>query len=132
MIEGRLSPAQLAYGRADAGAAAIEAAARAAQAHDFIIQLPQAYDTIVGERGVRLSGGQQQRLALARALLKDPPILILDEATSMFDPEGESDFLRVCRPVFRGRTVILITHRPASLAVADRILRFEGGRLVPG
>ncbi len=120
----------LAYGREEPGQAAIEAAARAAQAHEFIMQLPQGYDTFVGDRGVRLSGGQQQRLALARALLKDPPILILDEATAMFDPEGEAEFLQACRETFRRRTVIFITHRSASLAAADRIVRMEGGQVV--
>ena len=81
---------------------------------------------------MRLSGGQQQRLALARALLKDPPILILDEATAMFDPQGEVEFLAGARDALRGRTVLLITHRPASLAVADRIVRMEAGRLLSG
>ncbi len=79
---------------------------------------------------MRLSGGQQQRLALARALLKDPPILILDEATAMFDPQGEIEFLEAARDALRGRTVLLITHRPASLAVADRIVRMDGGRMI--
>lgn len=120
----------IAYGRPEPDQAAIEGAARAAHAHEFIVQLPQGYDTLVGDRGVRLSGGQQQRLALARALLKDPPILILDEATAMFDPRGEKEFLRDCHAAFSRRTVILITHRPASLAVADRIVRMERGRVV--
>ena len=122
----------IAYGRPEPDQAAIEAAARAARAHEFIVQLPQGYDTVIGDRGVRLSGGQQQRLALARALLKDPPILILDEATAMFDPQGEAEFLEACRDAFRHRTVILITHRPASLAAADRIVRMERGRVVAG
>jgi subfamily B ATP-binding cassette protein MsbA len=113
----------IAYGRADATDARVEAAARAARAHDFIAELPERYGTVIGDQGVRLSGGQRQRIALARALLKDPPILVLDEATAMFDPEGEREFLEGCRDVFRGRTVILITHRPASLEVADRIIR---------
>jgi subfamily B ATP-binding cassette protein MsbA len=121
----------IAYGRPEPSQAAIEAAARAARAHQFILQLPQGYDTFIGDRGVRLSGGQQQRLALARALLKDPPILILDEATAMFDPEGEAEFLQACHEAFRQRTVILITHRSGSLAAADRIVRIEGGRVVP-
>jgi subfamily B ATP-binding cassette protein MsbA len=111
----------IAYGRPDPTDAEIEAAARAARAHDFIAALPDGYSTLIGDRGVRLSGGQQQRVALARALLKDPPILVMDEATAMFDPEGEADFLAECADILRTRTVILITHRPASLAVADRI-----------
>ncbi len=120
----------IAYGRPEPTQADVEAAARAARAHDFIVALPAGYDTVIGDRGVRLSGGQQQRVALARALLKNPPILILDEATAMFDPEGEREFLEECRDVFRQRTVLLITHRPASLAVADRIVRMEEGKLV--
>lgn len=119
----------IAYGRIDATAAQIEAAARAARAHEFVSALPQGYATVVGDQGVRLSGGQKQRIALARALLKDPPILVLDEATAMFDPQGEAEFIAECHEVLKQRTVILITHRPASLALADRILRLDGGRL---
>ncbi|WP_259303632.1 ABC transporter ATP-binding protein [Thermomonas sp. S9] len=118
----------IAYGRADADQAAIERAARAARAHDFIQALPQGYDTVIGDQGVRLSGGQRQRIALARALLKDPPILILDEATAMFDPAGEAEFIAECHAVLRERTVLLITHRPASLALADRVIRLVDGR----
>ena len=120
----------IAYGRPAPSQAEIESAAVAARAHDFIVDLPRGYDTLIGDRGVRLSGGQQQRLALARALLKDPAILILDEATAMFDPAGEVEFLHACRDALRHRTVLLITHRPASLAVADRIVRMEQGRIV--
>lgn len=117
------------YGRGQATQAEVERAARAARAHVFITALPQGYDTVVGDQGVKLSGGQRQRLALARALLKDPPILILDEATAMFDPEGEAEFIAECHDVLKQRTVIMITHRPASLALADRVLRLEAGRL---
>ena len=120
----------IAYGRPESGQAEIESAAMAARAHAFITSLPQGYDTLVGDRGVRLSGGQQQRLALARALLKDPPILILDEATAMFDPQGEAEFLQACHDALKRRTVLLITHRPASLAAADRIVHMEHGRIV--
>ena len=120
----------IAYGRPESGQAEIESAAMAARAHAFIASLPQGYDTLVGDRGVRLSGGQQQRLALARALLKDPPILILDEATAMFDPQGEAEFLQACHDALKRRTVLLITHRPASLAAAARIVHLEHGRII--
>jgi ABC-type multidrug transport system fused ATPase/permease subunit len=119
----------IAYARPDADQPAIEAAAAAAQAHDFIQALPQGYDTVIGDQGIRLSGGQRQRISLARALLKDPPILVLDEATAMFDPAGEAAFIDECRSVLEQRTVILITHRPASLALADRVVLLKNGRL---
>ncbi len=120
----------IALGAPDATPDKIEASARIAQAHAFVTALPDGYDTLIGDKGVKLSGGQQQRLALARALLKDPPILILDEATSMYDLEGEAAFVAECRDALAGRTVILITHRPASLALADHVIRLSGGRIV--
>lgn len=119
----------IAYGRVDASREEIERAAVAARADEFVAGLPQGYDTIIGDQGVKLSGGQKQRIALARALLKDPAILILDEATAMFDPEGEREFIEQCHEVLSRHTVLLITHRPASLALADRVLRLHDGRL---
>jgi len=117
----------IAYGRSFSTLAEMKKAAIAARADEFIDQLPDQYNTIIGDQGIRLSGGQRQRLSLARTLLKDPPILILDEATSMFDPEGESSFIEECHELLRQRTVILVTHRPASLALADRVLKMEPG-----
>ena len=119
----------IAWGRPQATLGEIEAAARLAQAHEFILTLPEGYATRVGERGVKLSGGQQQRIALARALLKRPSILILDEATAMFDPEAERAFIRDCRERLHACTCLLNTHRPATLSLADRVLRLERGQL---
>lgn len=102
--------------------AAIARAVRLAQAEGFIAALPQGIDTEIGDNGVRLSGGQRQRIALARALYRDPPVYILDEATSMFDLESEATFVDACIGALKDRTVIIITHRPASLALADRVI----------
>ena len=118
------------FGRHDANQQAIEDAAMAAHATDFISELPEGFETIIGDQGIKLSGGQKQRLALARAILKDAPILVLDEATAMFDPEGEKSFIEECHDMLNQRTVILITHRPASLALADRILELKDGNIV--
>ena len=107
----------------------IEMACSLAQAHDFILSLPDGYKTEIGDHGLKLSGGQQQRIALARALLEDPPILVLDEATSMYDLGAEAAFVEACQTALLGRTVIIITHRPASLALADRILKIENGAI---
>jgi ATP-binding cassette subfamily B protein len=122
----------IAYGRYEASKEDIERAARASGAHDFIMQLPDRYDTTIGDQGIRLSGGQRQRLSLARTLLTDPPILILDEATAMFDPQGEEDFIDGCSDLLEQRTVILITHRPASVALANRVVKMEDARVLPG
>jgi ATP-binding cassette subfamily B protein/subfamily B ATP-binding cassette protein MsbA len=105
--------------------AALERAVAMAQASDFINRLPQGLDTEIGDDGIRLSGGQQQRIALARALYRDPPVYILDEATSMYDLEGEAAFVEACIQSLAGRTVIIITHRPASLALAHRIIHMD-------
>jgi len=104
---------------------ALERALALAQARDFIAALPKGLDTVIGDDGARLSGGQQQRIALARALYRDPPIYIFDEATSMYDLEGEAAFVEDCIKSLTGRTVIIITHRPASLALAGRVVHFS-------
>ncbi|HET6663875.1 MAG TPA: ABC transporter ATP-binding protein [Acidimicrobiales bacterium] len=120
----------LAYGRPDATDDELERAARLAEAHDFITQLPQGYDTIVGERGQKLSGGQRQRLSIARAILKDPAVLVLDEATSAVDNETEAAIQRSLELVGRDRTVIVIAHRLSTVRHADRIHVLEAGRVV--
>lgn len=117
----------VAFGFENADESRIEAAVRLSQAHDFIRALPNGFDTVIGDHGIKLSGGQRQRIALARALIKDPQILILDEATSMYDLEGESAFVEASITALAGRTVILVTHRPGSLALADRVITLENG-----
>jgi subfamily B ATP-binding cassette protein MsbA len=120
----------IAYARPDASAADIEAAARAAHAAEFIDRLPQLYDTVVGERGVKLSGGQRQRIALARAILKDPRILILDEATSSLDTESERLIEDALERLLVGRTTLIIAHRLSTVRRADRIVVLDRGRIV--
>jgi len=122
--------ANVAFGRADATQAQLDAAASAANALGFIEALPQGWDTSLGERGTRLSGGQRQRLAIARALLSDPPILILDEATSALDAESERLVQEAIDRLLEGRTVFVIAHRLSTIQHADRILVLEGGRVV--
>jgi subfamily B ATP-binding cassette protein MsbA len=117
------------YGRAGATAREIAEAARLAQAHEFVAALPRGYDTSVGERGVRLSGGQRQRVAIARAFLKDPPILILDEATSDLDAENEFLVQQALAELIRNRTVLVIAHRLATVRHADRIVVIHAGRI---
>ena len=120
----------IAYARADASMEDIEAAARRAQAHGFIRELPEGYETRVGERGLTLSGGQRQRLAIARAFLADPRILILDDATSSVDASTEQSIKLALREVMAGRTTFVIAHRLSTIALADEIAVLEGGRLV--
>ncbi len=120
----------LLYARLDATQAEIEAACRAANIHDFIIQLPDGYDTVVGERGYRLSGGEKQRIALARVILKNPRILVLDEATSSLDSESERLIQEALKRVMAGRTSVVIAHRLSTILAADQILVFDRGRIV--
>jgi subfamily B ATP-binding cassette protein MsbA len=122
--------ANIAYGRFGASQAEIEAAAEAAAADRFIRELPQGYDTIVGEHGLRLSGGQRQRLAIARAMLKDAPILLLDEATSSLDAESERQVQAALRTLMRGRTTIVIAHRLSTIVDADLVCVLDRGRIV--
>jgi subfamily B ATP-binding cassette protein MsbA len=118
------------YGRLGAAEDEIIAAAQAANAHQFITELPNGYDTVVGERGVRLSGGQRQRVAIARAILKDARILLLDEATSSLDSESESEVQEALSRLMQGRTTIIIAHRLSTVRVAHRIAVLDKGHLV--
>ncbi len=120
----------IAYGAPKATPAEIEAAARAANAHEFIAGLPERYDTMIGERGQRLSGGQRQRLAIARALLKNAPILVLDEATSALDAESELLVQEALANLMMNRTSFVIAHRLSTIRRADAIIVLERGRIV--
>jgi ATP-binding cassette subfamily B protein len=119
----------IALGMPDAPQDAVEAAARAAQAHEFILELPHGYDTVVGERGITLSGGQRQRIAIARALLIDPRILVLDDATASVDATTEAKIRAGLREVMRDRTTIIIAHRLSTISLADEIVVLDGGRV---
>ena len=120
----------LIYAKTNASQDEIEAAARSANIHDFIAELPEKYNTIVGERGYRLSGGEKQRIALARVILKDPRILVLDEATSSLDSESEALIQDALKRVMAGRTSIVIAHRLSTILAADQILVINRGRIV--
>jgi ABC-type multidrug transport system fused ATPase/permease subunit len=119
----------IAYGRLTATQAEIEEAARQANAHEFIESFPEGYDTVVGERGVKLSGGQRQRIAIARAVLRNPAILILDEATSSLDSESERLVQQALDNLMRGRTSIIIAHRLSTIRSADQILVLQTGQI---
>jgi ATP-binding cassette subfamily B protein len=120
----------IAYARPDADRAAVEEAARLAQLHDFIGSLPEGYDTVVGERGLKLSGGEKQRVAIARAILKNPPILIFDEATSSLDSHSEVQIQAALQRVAEARTSLVIAHRLSTVVDADIILVMDAGRIV--
>ncbi len=120
----------IAFGDPEAGDDQVRLAARLAQAHDFIVDLPDGYDTMVGERGLSLSGGQRQRIALARAMLRDPRVLILDDATSSVDAVTEAEIRDALRTVMAGRTTIIVAHRVSTLALAERVVLIDEGRVV--
>jgi len=119
----------IAYGQAESNQHRVEQAARAAYAHDFIMELPQGYDTVVGEKGVKLSGGQKQRLTIARAIMKDPSLLILDEATSALDTESERIVQKALENLMTGRTSLIIAHRLSTILTADKIVVMDAGQI---
>jgi ATP-binding cassette subfamily B protein len=119
----------IAYGRPSASRAELIAAAKAAKIHDFVMSLPEGYETKVGERGLKLSGGEKQRVGIARTLLKNPPILILDEATSALDTQTERDIQDSLKAMGQGRTVITVAHRLSTIAECDQIIVLEAGQI---
>ena len=122
--------ANIAYGKPDTGDEEIKKAALQANAHDFIMRMPRGYDTVIGDRGMRISGGERQRIAIARALLKNPPILILDEATSQLDSESERIVQEALDRLIQGRTVFVIAHRLSTVRNADKIVVLDKGVIV--
>src|SRR5207344_1552818 len=120
----------IAFGRADATDEEVERAARLAQAHDFIAALQDGYDALIGERGITLSGGQRQRLAIARALIMEPRILILDDATASVDATTEAKIRLGLRQAMKGRTTIIIAHRLSTISLADELVVLDSGRIV--
>jgi ATP-binding cassette subfamily B protein len=120
----------IAYGRPDASLAEVQAAARSAGATAFISELPDGYDTVVGERGYTLSGGQRQRIAIARTLLVNPPILVLDDATSAVDVQVEQAIHEGLQVLMEGRTTLIVAHRLSTIGLADRVVLLDGGRIV--
>ena len=120
----------LAYGQQELARKVVEQAAKAAYAHDFILDLPQGYDTVVGEKGVKLSGGQKQRLTIARAIMKDPSLLILDEATSAIDTESERIVQQALENLMQDITSLIIAHRLSTILSADKIVVMQGGRIL--
>ena len=125
-----MASSSTAYGSSSASQADVESAARAANAHDFVVALPRGYKTMIGERGQRLSGGQRQRIAIARALLKNAPILVLDEATSALDTESELLVQEALANLMLNRTSFVIAHRLSTIRRADAIIVLEHGRIV--
>jgi ATP-binding cassette subfamily B protein len=120
----------IAFAQPDASPQVVERAAKLAGAHDFILELPHGYATILGERGYSLSGGQRQRIAIARAIVSDPRILVLDDATSAVDPSKEHEIRQAMATVMKGRTTIVIAHRAGTIALADSVVLLDGGRVV--
>jgi ATP-binding cassette subfamily B protein len=120
----------IAYGNPGASQQEVEAVAKLAHAHDFVLALPEAYETLVGERGVKLSGGQRQRIAIARAMLKNAPILVLDEATAALDSESEALIQDALWKLMEGRTAIVVAHRLSTIQKMDRIIVMDDGKVI--